>query len=499
MGRTLPTMSAVKGRSVLRGGLVALTALCAAGCEWRTAAETASHGTLASQSCPSRVPPDGRCFELSVHENRSARKGRLISLRIVVLPARDRNRTAEPIFPLAGGPGQAATDIIRYPGIPDRVRARHDLVFVDQRGTGGSNALTCEFYGPSWNPQSYFEPFLPIGKVRVCRDRLSARADLTQYTTANSADDLDDVRRALGYERITVVGGSYGTRLAMEYVRRYEPHVRSVILEGVADTSTHMPENFGVLAQQALDALLDECEASNACASAFPSIRDKARTVFARLSEGPVRAAVAHPSGQASEVVLTRDHVAEAIRYMTYSSYEATRVPLVLQKAYEGDYSRLAQYLLRRRQDGTFDGLYLSITCAEDVPFISPGAEDRDAATYLGTYRLLEQRAACAEWPRGPAPDWIGRPVEARVPVLVISGAIDPATPPANGIAVAKTLPNSLHVTIPSGGHSAAGLVGLECLDAIKTAFLERGSVTGLDTGCIGNIRRPPFATAAEH
>jgi pimeloyl-ACP methyl ester carboxylesterase len=497
MDAALHTMSAVKSRFAFRRGLVVVAALCAASCEWRTAAGTASHGTLASQSCPSRVPQDGRCFELSVHENRSARSGRLIPLRIVVLPARDRDRTADPIFSLAGGPGQAATDIIQYSGIPDALRSRHDFVFVDQRGTGGSNSLTCEFYGPSWNPQSYFEPFLPIAKVRECRDRLSPRADLTQYTTANSADDMDDVRRALGYTRINVVGGSYGTRLAMEYVRRYEPQVRSVILEGVAGTSTHVPENFGVLAQQALDALLDECGASGECASAFPSIRDKARAVFARLSEGPVRAKVRHPSGQASEVVLTRENVAEAIRYMTYSSFEATRVPLVLQKAYEGDYSRIAQYLLRRRQNGTFDGVYLSITCAEDVPFVSDGAEERDAATYLGRYRLREQRAACAEWPRGPAPDWIGRPVKAQVPVLLISGALDPATPPANGIAVAKMLPNSLHVTIPSGGHSAAGLIGLECLEDIKTTFLERGSVEALDTGCIAGIRRPPFATAA--
>lgn len=480
------------------GLLAAVAALGVSACGSRTAAEAGRGpaGSIASTPCPRPAPADARCSTLLVYENRAARSGRIIPIRIVVLPARQPDAAAGPIFFLAGGPGQAASDLIRHAGIPDRLRSRHDFVFVDQRGTGGSNALTCAFYGPVMDVRSYFRPFMPIDKVRECRDQLRARADLTLYTTALAVEDLEDVRAALGYGRINLAGGSYGTRLAMEYVRRYEAHVRSVVLEGVAAPSTHVPGDFGVVAQQALDALLDECAATRGCASAFPAIREHARAVFARVREQPVRATVMHPgSGQSTEVLLTREHVAEEIRYMTYTSYEALRVPLVLEAAYRGDFSPIAQSLLRRRGDGSFDGLYLSITCTEDVPFVAADAEAREAGTYLAGYRLREQKAACAEWPRGPAPDWLGRPVAANVPVLILSGALDPATPPANGLAVARALPNSVHVTIPFGGHSPAGLAGLDCVQNLKASLIERASVGGLDTSCIGGIRRPAFST----
>lgn len=431
-----------------------------------------------------------------MYENRSTRAGRLIPLQIVVLPARGARRAPDPVFFLAGGPGQAASWLMADPAITNgSLREHRDIVLVDQRGTGGSNGLTCDFYGPPADPANYFEPFLPLSRVRECRDRLSAAADLTQYTTTNSVADLDEVRAAFGYERINLDGGSYGTRLALEYVRRHESRVRAVILEGVAPPDLHMPENFGITAQQALDALLDECVSVEPCATTFPSIRAETRAVFERLTEGPVRARVMSPGGRPVEVVLRKEHVAEAIRYMTYSSHTAARVPLVLHAAYTGDYSAIAEYLFKERSPGTFDGLYLSITCAEDVPFVSADADTREAATYMSGYRVREQRAACAEWPRGAAPDWLGRPVTASVPALLISGALDPVTPPEAGAAVAKTLSHSLHLTVPYGGHSPSGLSGLECLQALKARFLESGSVAGLDTACLANIRRPGFAT----
>lgn len=480
--------------------LLFVVVACGAACAGGTAAQGAGRrpGSLVDATCPREVGSDARCSTLYVHENRSTRRGRLIPLRIVVRPAHEADGRASPIFFLAGGPGQAVTELMGYAAFANPSwRVRHDLVFVDQRGTGGSHALTCRFYGPLWDVESYFGPFLPIGKVRECRDQLSARADLTQYTTAYAVEDLEEVRVALQYERINLVGASYGTRLALEYVRRYEPRVRSVILEGVAAPSMHVPEGFALAAQQALDRLLDECAGTHDCAAAFPSIRDMAPGVFEKLKAGPVRATVAHPgSGQPVEVLLTKEHVAEAIRYMTYSSHRAREVPHVLDAAHRGNYSALAAFLLRWRADGTFDGLYLSITCTEDVPFVSTDAEARAADTYLAGYRVREQKAACVEWPRGPEPEWIGHPVVAQTPALIISGALDPVTPPAAGETVAKTLANSLHVTVPFGGHSLAGLDGLECLERLKTAFLERGSVEGLNPGCVSRIRRPPFAGA---
>ena len=355
--------------------LFAVLACVSPGCSGPPGSEwiAAAHPSGMLGACGSPLPDDARCANVSVVENRAAAGGRRIDLRVAVLPARGSSRAPDPVFVLAGGPGQAATDLMRVP-IFEALRDTRDVVFMDQRGTGGSNALTCDFYGPPSEPASYFRAFLPLDQVRACRDRLASKADLTQYTTANSVEDLDDVRAALGYERINVMGGSYGTRLAMEYVRAHEQRVRSVILDAPVTPEVHMPENFGPIAQRALDALLDECAAVPACASAYPDGRGATRRVFDRLTQGPVKAFVTHPAGESGEALLEKSHVAEAIRYMLYTSRDAGFVPQYLHRADRGDYAAIAQFLMNRRRAGTFDGLYLSVTCTEDVPFVAADA-----------------------------------------------------------------------------------------------------------------------------
>lgn len=450
--------------------------------------------TLTRESCTGVRASDATCYSLTVPENRAS-PTRTIALRIVVLPATGAPRAADPVFYLAGGPGQAASSLASDPSpTPAALREHRDLVYADQRGTGASNGLDCPFYGPPDNPQSYFTEFLPPAKVRECRDQMLRRADLTQYTTSASVDDLEAIRAAMNYPRINLVGTSYGTRLAMEYLRRYEKHVRSVVLESPVTPATHAPEAFGRFAAAALDGLVRECAETPDCARAFPTLRGEVDEVFARLRERPAVATVAHPaSGRPGTITLTRNHVAEVIRYMMYSSRGAGSVPWTIHRAFEGDFTPIAEFLIRWRANGSFDGLYLSITCAEDVPFIATDAAERDEPTYLGSYRVREQRAACREWPHGaPSPTQF-EPVSSAVPVLILSGTLDPVTPPINGEIVAKTLPNSLQVRIPSGGHSPHGLTGLECLAEIERVFIEKGSVTGLDQKCVGGITRPGF------
>jgi pimeloyl-ACP methyl ester carboxylesterase len=453
------------------------------------AATTAPQTT--SIPCEDIALPSVRCSTISVPENRTTGKGRMITLRVAVLPARGASRAEDAVFFLAGGPGQAATTFLRDPGMARHsLGTRRDLVFLDQRGTGRSNPLICHFYKPEDYAQGAFADFIPVVRARECRAALEAGADLAQYTTAASVADLDDVRKALGYARINLSGGSYGTRLAMEYVRAHPHRVRAVILDGAVPASLRMPEGFGRSAQQALDGVFDECAATPACAKAFPDIRNESRAVFERLSRGPISTSV---SGVERAVRMTRNNVAEAVRYLTYSSRGASRVPRLLHRAHQGDFTGLADYLRDYRNPGTFEALYLSITCAEDVPFLSKDAAAQDEDTYLGGYRVREQQAACAEWPRGAAPAWQGQPVRADVPVLITTGLLDPVTPASGGDLVAKTLPNSLHLKVPAGGHGFAGLRGLECLVEIKREFIERASVVGLNTDCLKRIARPAF------
>src|SRR5260370_36063858 len=173
------------------------------------------------------------CGSYEVFENRATRTGRKITLRIVVFLATDAERAPDPLVYIPGGPGSSATNnALGVTAALVKIRGRHDLGFVDQRGTGASEPLNVDFYNAS-NLQSYLGYLFPLEEVRKCREQLEREADLTLYTTPIAMDDLDEVREALGYERINLLGASYGTRAALVYLKRHPDHVRTVTLQGV--------------------------------------------------------------------------------------------------------------------------------------------------------------------------------------------------------------------------------------------------------------------------
>jgi pimeloyl-ACP methyl ester carboxylesterase len=200
------------------------------------------------------------------------------------------------------------------------------------------------------------------------------------------------------------------------------------------------------------------------------------------------------------KVKLSRDLAVEAVRYMLYNPGAASRVPLVLHQAAENNFVPLAEAALDYRRNlvaSGSNGLYLSITCAEDLPWIKAGEGERLAAnTFLGDYRLRQQREACALWPRATIPGDYSEPVHSSAPVLILTGEWDPVTPPSNGDATARNLPNSLHVIVPHGAHGLGGLEGIDCIEWLNTEFVEKGTVKGLDTSCVKNIRRKGFSVA---
>jgi pimeloyl-ACP methyl ester carboxylesterase len=449
------------------------------------------------------IPPaaGAKCGTLTVFENRAAKSGRTIDLRVVVLPATGSDRAPDPIFFIAGGPGSSVVDeagpiAFDAPGL----RQRRDLVLVDQRGTGGSHPIVCEFYGPPDSLQSYLGDFMPPAAVRRCRETYAKDTDLTQYTTTIAVDDLDDVRAALGAERINLVGGSYGTRAAQEYMRRHPTRVRAATLFGLVPPSLRMPQHFAADAQRSLDAVVAECAGNETCRAAFPKLATEVRTVFEQLARAPAQVTVEHPRmNRPTAVSLTYDMVAETLRYMLYQSGAAGLVPAAMHAAANGDYTWLARRSLRARGaftgSGTFDGLYLAITCAEDVPGTDPALEAREAkGTFLGEYRMRQQRAACELWGRSPVPADYFNPVRSNAPVLLVTGALDPVTPPRHAVEVARTLPNALTVVVPFGAHGLFGLEGLACIYRMQHDVIERGSIAGVDTSCVSAIRRPGFA-----
>jgi pimeloyl-ACP methyl ester carboxylesterase len=439
-----------------------------------------------------------RCGTFEVFEDREHKAGRKIALKIVVYPATGTDKAPDPLFYIPGGPGSSATEDAPYVAQQmAKVREHRDLVFVDQRGTGGSNPLNCNFFNPS-DLQSYLGDYFPLPDVRKCREELEPKANLKVYTTSIAADDLEDVRLALGYQKINIIGGSYGTRAAQVFLKRHPDSVRAIILHGVSPTNQFMPRDFPQHTERALDGVIAECAADKDCHDAFPNLEAEKKSVLEKLLRGPVEVEVKRgTSNETVRISLSRDLVAEAIRYMLYQALSASRIPLFIHLAAQGNFVPLANAAIFYRQNlvatGS-NGMYLSVTCAEDLPLIKPGEGERNGTnTFLGDYRLRQQRAACALWPRGKISADYAQPTVSNVPVLILTGQWDPVTPPTYGETAAKHLPHSLHVIVPHGGHGFGGLNGIDCIDNLITSFVEKGSTVRLDTSCASSIKRQRF------
>src|SRR5829696_560069 len=217
------------------------------------------------------TPVDAYCGTLKVYGDRLVKPGRQIDLNIVVLPALRSDAQPDPLFFLAGGPGQGAAKLAKVVReIFRRVQNDRDIVLVDQRGTGKSNPLNC-LNDEDDSLQSIMQTNdQTIAKLKMCQAQYDA--DLTLYTTPIAMDDLDDVRAYLGYEKINVYGGSYGTRAALVYMRQHGDRVRTAILDGVAPPNMRLPLYFPRDTQRAFELLAKDCAADEGCNMAYPNL-----------------------------------------------------------------------------------------------------------------------------------------------------------------------------------------------------------------------------------
>lgn len=443
---------------------------------------------------PCRAPgtnEEALCGIREVYEDRQTRRGRKIPLNVMVLPAQSPVPAADPLFPLTGGPGQAAT--AQFAGWFADVRRERDVVLVDQRGTGGSNRLNCEFPDMGEIIHAFIAGNFPLERIKQCRAQLEQQADLRFYTTPIAVDDLDEVRGWLGYERINLYGGSYGTRPALEYLRRYPSRVRTVTLRAVFPQFTRSPLYGARDTEQSLNRLFDDCAKEADCAKAFPNLRDDLKTLLKRLAASPAKINVPDPkSGNTIQLTITRDFFAGAVRRALYDSNLQRAIPAAIRSAVAGDFSILTPFVGQAL--GSFGslsvGMALCVTCSEDVSQVNPGELAREAQGTMITAEMAQSLIdVCAVWPRGKIPADYARPIKSNVPVLIFSGALDPVTPPVWGAEVAKHLPNSLHIVMDGIAH--APFPG--CASNLMTRFISTGETKGLDTGCVEGLRRPPF------
>jgi pimeloyl-ACP methyl ester carboxylesterase len=434
---------------------------------------------------------DALCGTYEVYEDRAQRSGRKISLNILLLPATGK-AGPDPLFYLAGGPGAAATSYAREKFF-DRFRRNRDVVLVDQRGTGKSNPLICGLTGTQSDMRGYFGEVFPPDKIRACRLELEKIANLKLYTTQIAMDDLDDVRSALGYERINVYGGSYGSTAALVYLRQHPDRVRAAAVFGVAPPDAKIPLTFSRTVQDAVNNLFADCQADTACHAAYPNVAAEFKTIMALFDKGPVQVTATNVyTRQEQQVTVTRDAFVDSIRQMLYVPNAAAALPALIHLGAKGNLGALvgtAFQVVSQIDSRINRGMQFSVICAEDVPFITEDEVKRTSEnSFYGDARVRPTMRACSEWPRGSVSPNFLDPVKAEAPVLMISGRLDPVTPPWVAEKTAKALAHARMVAIPNGTHSS-----YNCVENLFAEFIDSGKLEGLDTTCVDTIKRPPF------
>ena len=428
--------------------------------------------------------------------------GATIAVHYVVVPAMARRKLPDPVFLLAGGPGQSAIDIApaTWP-LFSRLNNRRDIVYVDQRGTGRSAPLACpdtrhEPLAAQADPNRPFEQLMACQAALLELPYLHAPADLGLFTTTIAMQDLDAVRRQLGAVRINLVGVSYGTRAALEYLRQFPATVRRSVLDAVAPPDMALPASFSTDGQAAWDALLRDCERDPACRQRFPALRADWSALLASLPK-PVSAAQPH-SGALEHFRLTRAMVLGAVRGALYSPAVAAALPAAVTEAAAGRYEGLigvGALLTSGKSAAPAMGMHFSVVCAEDMAGLAdlPRAVANPPGIDFGTDQAALYARACARWPRGAVPAAFYRVARSATPALLFSGGLDPVTPPRHGERVAAALgPSAQHVVVPQGGH---GVMAIGCARDVVFRFIDATDdrdATGVDASCLKAIPRPP-------
>jgi len=449
----------------------------------------AGEGLTAPCTAPG-VVGQARCGVFRVLEDRDqgTTSGRTIDIAFIVLEATEpAGRLDDPVIHLPGGPGQAFTPaaVPLSAAFPD-LRRHRDVLLVDVRGVGRSGALSCDVPYPGGLP-SRFGAVFPVEHVSACRDALARRAKLDRYTTVSTVDDLEELRRWLGYSAYNLNGGSYGTRVAQIYMRRYPGAVRTAVMNGVAPVAERGYVTHARLLQRALERLLEECRASAACQTAYPSLDASLTRLIARFADGPQQVVV-----KGVPVRFGIGDLGYALRGLLYG--RGAELPGMITAAASGPLEPLAEYYLERTtwvgSATGYAGYHFSVLCAEDIAATTDEEVAREGAgTFMGGHLIDGYRAACRAWPHASLPPSHFTPVVSDVPTLLLSGGRDPVTPPEGADAVAAHLTHHVHVVVPNAGHGVGG----PCIDRMIARLVTTGGLDGIDTSCVAAAPPTPF------
>jgi pimeloyl-ACP methyl ester carboxylesterase len=416
-----------------------------------------------------------------------------IALRIAVVPALNLTPEPDPLVPISGGPGQGSVQFYTsYYWAFEDVRRNRDILLIDQRGTGESATMDCEFDDDILEGEYSVE--VTVEYTERCLEQLPH--DPRFFTTSVAVSDMEAVREALGYPALNLYGVSYGTRVAQHFARRYPDSTRTVVIDGVVPPQLSLGPEIATESQKAVDNILARCAEDEACNDSFPDVAADFERVVAELRDAPVTIDVPNPStGRPESLEFGEGELAGAIRLLAYHPNSIALMPLLIHEAGKGNYVPLgSQFMMTMiaMADAMSLGMHNSVMCTEDVPFFDKASIDYDglAASYMGTFQIDALEAICSVWPAGPIDDEFKVPLMTDLPFLLLSGDADPITPPRYADLAAVDLENATHLI---GKHQGHGQISVGCTPQLVANFIDAADGSGLDATCLERSFVMPF------
>ena len=467
------------------------------------AVETLKLGMLTLKSCELKQPDSAvttaaYCAPFSVPENRADPHSREIDLKLALIKSDAQVAEQDIVVYLAGGPGESATQT--YPEIAAALaplRKHHDILLMDQRGTGGSHPLACPQVQKTMdqNADLPFDPQRTRALIAQCLSEVEKTADPRFYTTTDAVADLEAVRHALGNPKFDLIGISYGTRMAQQYAGAHSDGVRSIVLDSAVPNQLILGEDFAVNLERALKLQADACAAEPACKQAFGDWNGALHALHDKLRAQPVQTSFPDPQTNLPvQKSLTGDRLAAVARLFSYTAETAALLPQTVTQAVKGNYAPLmgqSQLMMSGLDRSMNTGMQFSVICAEDADLLQPRPQDKD--TILGGELIDGIEAACSIWPHGTRPKDFHAPFVSSIPTLILSGERDPVTPPAYAQEILKGLSDARVLEVKGMGHS---VLSRGCMPKLVDDFVADLKPKQLDAACLKRVGAvPAFVT----
>ena len=435
-----------------------------------------------------------QCGKISVPENPQKPDGKHIDIHFAILPAIKDTHPSEALLAIAGGPGQSAIEhAAGFDRLLNKVRQQRDILLIDQRGTGLSNILNCEDSEATSMLSFNDEDVDIIADTEQCLTQTDA--DITQYGSETALTDFEAVRTYLGYQKLHLYGVSYGTRMAQLYMRHYPEALSTVTLDGIVPMQQSVVA-IGSAIERGFELLMRDCASNLACHAQYPNLLADFKTVDEHLTNKPIEQSVRDPlTNEPSTLLLTRGKFNGAIRMGLYSPAIRALLPHAIHQAAKEDYQPiLGIYALSADGIGLAMGMHASVVCGEDIHRISDQMRKDAKESYISSTMMEGLEKTCEIWKVPAVADSFSEPISSDLPTLLLSGELDPATPPHWGALATKQLTNAKHLISPFATH---GVAAQTCANDLIADLVDSASVKKIDASCLEkDIRRSFYLNA---